>query len=105
MPDQLKTINDFKKQSVEIIDEYIKDKKTHSIVKDLVLETIDRQISEFWELGGKILSFEIKGVREVGVSVMVNYTATTRAKAFKDNEFGFFIIPLSKWPTDNKQHP
>lgn len=96
MPDQLKTINDFKKQSVEIIDEYIKDKKTHSIVKDLVLETIDRQLSEFWELGGKIFSFEIVGVRTVGVSVMVKYTATTRTKVFTDNEFGFFIIPLSK---------
>lgn len=96
MPDQLKIINEFKKKSLEIIDTYTKDKETYAIVKDLVLGTIDRQISEFWELGGKILSFEIKGVREVGVSVMVNYTATTRAKAFKDNEFGFFIIPLSK---------
>lgn len=94
MPDQLKTINDFKKQSFEIIDKYITNKETKAIVRELVTETIDRQISEFWELGGKILSFEIKVVREAGVSVMVNYTATTRAKVFKDNEFGFFIIPL-----------
>ncbi|KAI3485525.1 hypothetical protein L1887_51146 [Cichorium endivia] len=63
------------------------------------------EISEFWELGGKILSFEIKGVREVGVSVMVNYTATTRAKAFKDNEFGFFYNPIKQVITDDKQHP
>lgn len=94
MPDQLKTINDFKKQSFEIIDKYITNKETKAIVRELVTETIDRQISEFWEIGGKILSFEIKGVREAGVSVMVNYTATTRAKVIKDNEFGFFIIPL-----------
>lgn len=94
MPDQLKTINDFKKQSFIIIDKYITNKETKAIVRELVTETIDRQISEFWEIGGKILSFEIKGVREAGVSVMVNYTATTRAKVIKDNEFGFFIIPL-----------
>lgn len=96
MPDQLKIINDFKNKSLGIIDTYTKDKETYAIVKDLVLETIDRQISEFWELGGKIFSFEIVGVRTVGVSVMVKYTATTRTKVFTDNEFGFFIIPLEK---------
>lgn len=94
MPDQFKTINDFKKQSLEIIDKHITEKETNTIVKKLVTERIDIQISEFWELGGKILSLEIKGVIEADVSVMINYTATTRNKVFKNNEFGFFIIPL-----------
>lgn len=66
MPDQLKTINDFKKQSFEIIDKYITNKETKEIVRELVTETIDRQISEFWELGGKILSFEIKALEKPG---------------------------------------